>query len=83
MSYTQTLVCNASDTGWMRYPHSTRAPRAQGRADDDDIHPCTESRREGRQEPGGQVVKEVPCVMGGNGIRPLRPQRSFVEEAHL
>ncbi len=51
MSHVPAFVRHAPPGRWIRHPDGPGAARAQGREDDDGLHPRVESRREGSQEP--------------------------------
>ncbi len=49
------FVRNTPFDGWLRHPHDTRTPGAQGCAHDDDLYACVEPRRARRSKSGRRV----------------------------
>lgn len=57
LSHPTPLACDAPARGRLRYSDHSRVARAQGRGDDDDLHPRCESRRQRGAESGGRFVR--------------------------
>ena len=48
----------------LRHPHRARTPGAQGRSHDDDLHPCSESRRTWRPQSSRRLARRALTING-------------------
>ncbi len=65
-AYGQVIVRHPSARGRLRYPNGSGAVGAQGREDDDDLHPCSQSKSAGSQ-PTGSVHTAIAVSIFGPG----------------